>query len=44
MKFGICNEIFQGWSIDDTFDRAAKAGYDVVEIAPFTVAKSVTDI
>ncbi|MEY5015903.1 MAG: hypothetical protein RIS92_2261, partial [Verrucomicrobiota bacterium] len=34
MKFGICNEIFQGWSIDDTFDRAAKAGYDVVEIAP----------
>ena len=44
MKFGICNEIFQGWSIDDTFDRAAKAGYDVVEIAPFTVAKSVTEI
>ena len=44
MKFGICNEIFQGWSMDDTFARAAKAGYDVVEIAPFTVAKSVTDI
>ncbi len=30
--------------MDDTFARAAKAGYDVVEIAPFTVAKSVTDI
>ncbi len=44
MKFGICNEIFQGWSMDDTFARAAKAGYDVVEIAPFTVAQSVTDI
>ena len=30
--------------MEDTFARAAKAGYDVVEIAPFTVAKSVTDI
>lgn len=44
MKFGICNEIFQGWSLDDTFSYAAKAGYDLVEIAPFTIAKSVTDI
>lgn len=44
MKFGICNEIFQGWSLPDTFAYAKKAGYDYVEIAPFTVAKSVTDI
>jgi sugar phosphate isomerase/epimerase len=44
MKFGICNEIFQGWNIDDTFAYAKKAGYDLVEIAPFTVAKLVTDI
>jgi sugar phosphate isomerase/epimerase len=44
MKFGICNEIFQGWSLPDTFAYAKKAGYDFVEIAPFTVAKSVTDI
>ena len=44
MRFGICNEIFQGWSLDDTFDYAKKAGYDQVEIAPFTIAKSVTDI
>ena len=44
MKFGICNEIFQGWTLDDTFAYAAKAGYDLVEIAPFTVAKSVTGI
>ena len=34
MKFGICNEIFQGWSLEDTFAYAAKAGYDLVEIAP----------
>lgn len=44
MKFGICNEIFQGWTLDDTFAYARKAGYDFVEIAPFTVAKSVNDI
>jgi sugar phosphate isomerase/epimerase len=44
MKFGICNEIFKGWSLEHTFARAAQAGYDLVEIAPFTVAKSVFDI
>ena len=44
MKFGICNEIFQDWPLEETFERAAKAGYDLVEIAPFTLAKSVTDI
>lgn len=44
MKFAICNEIFQGWKIEDTFAYAAKAGYDGVEIAPFTLANSVNDI
>jgi len=42
MKFAICNEIFQGWNLEATFLHAAKTGYDAVEIAPFTVAKSVT--
>ncbi len=44
MKFGICNEIFKDWSLEDTFRFAKKVGYDFVEIAPFTIAKSVTDI
>ena len=44
MKFGICNEIFQGWTLDDTFAYAKKAGYDFVELAPFTIAKYVTEI
>ena len=44
MKFGICNEIFQDWALDDAFNYAARAGYDLVEIAPFTIAKSVNDI
>jgi sugar phosphate isomerase/epimerase len=44
MKFAVCNEIFQGWNIEDTFAYAAKLGYDAVEIAPFTLANSVTHI
>ena len=44
MKFVICNEIFQGWSLEETLAHAAKTGYDAVEIAPFTIAKSVTSI
>ncbi len=44
MKFSICNEIFQGWKIDEVFSHCARLGYDAVEIAPFTLAKCVTDI
>jgi sugar phosphate isomerase/epimerase len=44
MKLGICNEIFKYWKIDDVFTYCAKIGYDAVEIAPFTLARYVTDI
>jgi len=44
MKFGICNETFQGWKLDDIFTYCARIGYDAVEVAPFTLAKYVTDI
>src|SRR4051812_41648712 len=44
IRFGICNEIFKDWSLENTFAFAAKTGYDAVEIAPFTIAKHVTDI
>jgi sugar phosphate isomerase/epimerase len=44
MRFAICNEIFQGWKIDEAMRYAAQAGYDGIEIAPFTIAKMVTDI
>src|SRR6188768_4100870 len=44
MQFGICNEIFEGWSLPDIFRFAKKAGYDAVEIAPFTLANYVTNI
>jgi sugar phosphate isomerase/epimerase len=44
MKFAICNEIFQNWKLEDAMTFAARAGYDAVEIAPFTIAKYVTEI
>jgi sugar phosphate isomerase/epimerase len=44
IQFGICNEIFKDWQIDDAFAFAAKVGYDAVEIAPFTIARHVTDV
>ena len=44
MDFAICNEIFQGWKIEDAIRFAAKTGYAGIEIAPFTIAKYVTDI
>lgn len=44
MKFAICNEIYQGWKIEDTLAHAARLGYAGLEIAPFTLANSVNDI
>ena len=44
MNFAICNEIFKGWKLDEAMAFAAKAGYDAIEIAPFTIAKYVTEI
>ena len=44
MKFGTCNEYFEGWAIEEVFDYAAEVGYDGVEISPFTLADSVDDI
>ncbi|HSH92908.1 MAG TPA: sugar phosphate isomerase/epimerase family protein [Roseimicrobium sp.] len=40
MKFGICNEIFQNWKLEDAMAYAKKAGYDGIEIAPFTICKN----
>lgn len=44
MKFAICNELFENWSLEDIFPLVAEVGYDGVELAPFTLAESVTDI
>jgi len=44
MRFAICNEIYQGWKLEDMLAHAAQLGYSGVEIAPFTLANSVTEI
>lgn len=44
MRFAICNEIFKDWKLEEAMAFAAKAGYDAIEIAPFTIASYVTDV
>jgi sugar phosphate isomerase/epimerase len=44
MKFAICNEMFVDWAIEDVFAHAAAAGYDGVELAPFTLADDAQTI
>lgn len=44
MKFAICNEIFQGWDLEKVLNYIAALGYDGIELAPFTLARSVNDI
>jgi sugar phosphate isomerase/epimerase len=44
MKYGLCNEVFEGWTWADTVHVIADAEYDGIEIAPFTLAESVNDL
>lgn len=44
MRFAICNEVFQDWRIEEACAFAGRAGYDAIEIAPFTLANRVTDL
>ena len=44
MKFAFCNEMFRDVPLRQVFRTAAEIGYDGVEIAPFTVARSVNEV
>lgn len=44
MQFGICNEIYKDWPLAEAMAHAKRTGYDVIEIAPFTLCKHVTDL
>ena len=44
MKFSISNQVFPNCSWAETVRAIAQAGYDGVEIAPFTLAESVQEI
>jgi D-psicose/D-tagatose/L-ribulose 3-epimerase len=38
-RHSTCNEAFEGWNFADTCSAIHKAGYDGIEIAPFTLAE-----
>ena len=44
MKYSICNEMFEGWKLEDVFKFAAELGYHGVELAPFTFCESAFDL
>ncbi|MCX8157280.1 MAG: sugar phosphate isomerase/epimerase [Verrucomicrobiae bacterium] len=44
MRFAICNEIYQGWAMEDAMAHAKKTGYEGFEIAPFTMGNYVTQV
>lgn len=44
MKFGICNELFEGWEFPRIFQTAKEIGYDGAEISPFTLGTDPAEI
>ncbi|MFQ6131306.1 MAG: sugar phosphate isomerase/epimerase family protein [Armatimonadota bacterium] len=44
MHFAVCNEMFEEMSFEQQLATAAELGYEAVELAPFTLADSVTEI
>ena len=44
MRFAICNELFEGWPFDKVCRFSKEAGYEGIEVAPFTLAPRITDV
>jgi sugar phosphate isomerase/epimerase len=44
IKFGICNELFEGWEFSDVCQVVKNLGYDGLEIAPFTLAPRIAEL
>ena len=44
MRFAICNETFEGWDHARVCRSVTDAGYDGLEVAPFTLAPRITDV
>src|SRR5689334_18975309 len=44
MRYAICNETFEGWEHERVCRYVAGLGYQGLEMAPFTLARAVTDI
>jgi sugar phosphate isomerase/epimerase len=44
MRFATCNEQFEGWEFGRVCRFVREAGYDGLEVAPFTLADRITDL
>src|SRR5205085_2759853 len=44
MRYGICNETFEGWDHARVCRFVAELGYTGLELAPFTLAPRITDV
>lgn len=44
MKFALCNELFDDRPLEEAIRHIADLGYDGIEIAPYTISKSVLDV
>ncbi len=44
MRFALCNEMFEGQPLAETCSVAHRLGYHGIEVAPFTLAPSATNV
>jgi sugar phosphate isomerase/epimerase len=44
VRFGSCNEMFEGWELSRQLAFLRECGYEGVELAPFTIASDVRDV
>jgi sugar phosphate isomerase/epimerase len=43
-RHSICNEVFEGWKLEDACKAIRKAGYEGIEISPFTLSEYPAEI
>lgn len=44
IRFGICNELFEGWELERLCSCVRDLGYEGLELAPFTLAPTITEL
>jgi sugar phosphate isomerase/epimerase len=44
IRFGMCNELFEGWDFSQACSILKALGYEGIEIAPFTLGPSIFDV
>ncbi len=43
-RYAMCNELFEGWTLERVCTFLAQVGYEAVELAPYTLCMRVTDV